>query len=55
MEDFMKIKESLLYRIVRPIIKVLFILLYTPRIEGKENIPKNGRIILAGILIAYFL
>jgi len=44
----MKSKESLLYRTVRPIIKILFILLYTPKIEGKENIPKNGRIILAG-------
>lgn len=44
----MEVKESLLYKIVRPIIKVLFILLYRPKIEGKENIPKDGRIILAG-------
>lgn len=44
----MEAKESLLYKIVRPIIKILFISLYTPKIEGKENIPKNGRIILAG-------
>lgn len=44
----MKVKESLLYKIVRPIIKVLFMSLYTPKIEGKENIPKIGRIILAG-------
>lgn len=44
----MKVKESLLYKIVRPIIKVLFMSLYTPKIEGKENIPKSGRIILAG-------
>lgn len=42
-----KYNESLFYKIVRPIIKLLF-KLYTPKIIGKENIPKNGRIILAG-------
>lgn len=40
-------KDSLLYIILRPIIKILF-LLYTPKIVGKENIPKEGKIILAG-------
>lgn len=44
----MEVKESLLYKIVRPIIKVLFISLYRPKIEGQENIPTSGRIILAG-------
>lgn len=44
----MKQKEALLYKIVRPIISVLFKLLYTPKIIGKENIPKDGKIILAG-------
>lgn len=43
-----KYRESILYKIVRPIIKVLFKLLYTPKIIGSENIPKKGRIILAG-------
>lgn len=42
-----KYSESLLYILVRPIVKVLF-KLYTPKIIGKENIPKTGRIILAG-------
>ena len=41
-------KEPKLYRIVRPIIKVLFYILYKPTIIGKENIPKEGKIILAG-------
>lgn len=41
-------KEAILYRMVRPIIKVLFKSLFTPKIIGKENIPKSGRIILAG-------
>lgn len=43
-----KYKESILYIIVRPIIKVLFLFLYRPKIEGRENIPNSGRIILAG-------
>lgn len=41
-------KDAILYKITRPIITFLFKLVYTPKIEGKENIPKNGRIILAG-------
>lgn len=41
-------KESLFYRIIRPIIKCLFLTLYRPKIIGSENIPKKGRIILAG-------
>ena len=41
-------KEPLLYKITRPIITILFFLLYRPIIEGKENIPKNKRVVLAG-------
>lgn len=44
----MKTKESLLYKMVRPIISVFFRFLFTPKIIGCENIPKTGRIILAG-------
>ena len=40
--------ESRLYKLVRPVVKTLFLALYTPKIEGKENIPTSGRIILAG-------
>ncbi len=43
-----KCSESLLYIVLRPIITVLFKFLFTPKIVGKENIPKNGRIIIAG-------
>ena len=43
-----KYKDVLLYKILRPIITVLFKTLYRPKIVGSENIPKNGRIILAG-------
>jgi len=41
-------KDPLFYRIVRPLIVFLFKVLYRPTIIGKENIPKNGGIVLAG-------
>ncbi|MBE6144394.1 MAG: 1-acyl-sn-glycerol-3-phosphate acyltransferase [Firmicutes bacterium] len=41
-------KEAILYKILRPIITVLFKFLFTPKIIGKEKIPKEGRIVLAG-------
>ena len=41
-------KDPILYKIVRPILKGLFYIIYRPTIIGKENIPKNKRIILAG-------
>ena len=41
-------QEPLLYRIVRPIITGLFFICYRPTIIGRENIPTNGRVVLAG-------
>lgn len=41
-------KEPLLYRIVMPIIRVLFHLVYRPNIIGREYIPEKGRVVLAG-------
>lgn len=41
-------KDAMLYKITRPIITILFKLVYRPKIEGKENIPNTGKIILAG-------
>ncbi len=41
-------KDALLYKITRPIITVLFKLFFTPKIIGKEYIPKSGKVILAG-------
>lgn len=43
-----KYNDVLLYKILRPIITILFKLLFRPQIIGKENIKKEGRIILAG-------
>ena len=41
-------REPLLYKIVRPAITILFKILFHPQIIGKENIPKNGAVVLAG-------
>lgn len=41
-------KQPILYRIVRPIITILFNIFFHPHIIGKENIPQKEKIILAG-------
>ncbi|MBQ3499090.1 MAG: 1-acyl-sn-glycerol-3-phosphate acyltransferase [Clostridia bacterium] len=41
-------KEPTLYKIVRPPLAFLFKLIYRPETEGTENIPAEGKIILAG-------
>jgi len=43
-----KYNDVWLYKLLRPIITILFKLLYRPKIIGSENIKKRGRIILAG-------
>ena len=43
-----KVKDPLLYKIIRPIVKWLFIILYRPKIKGKEYISKKEGIVLAG-------
>ena len=43
-----KYKDPVFYKIVRPIAKVLFKILYRPTIIGKNNIPKDGAIVIAG-------
>lgn len=41
-------KNPILYRILRPILTLIFKLLYRPTIIGKNNIPKTGGLVLAG-------
>lgn len=41
-------KEPILYKVVRPVLAGWFKLFYRPQYEGIENIPKDGKIILAG-------
>ena len=43
----MKYKDKLFYTIVKPITS-LFVKLFRPQVVGLENIPKEGRILLAG-------
>ena len=43
-----KYEDSILYKVLRPIVKILFMAIYTPKIIGKNNIPYSGRIIIAG-------
>lgn len=43
-----KYDDVLLYKVVRPIITVLFKILYRPKFEGREFIPSKGRVVLAG-------
>lgn len=40
--------EPILYRVVRPIISILFKFFYRPTYLGLENIPKEGSVVLAG-------
>jgi len=40
--------EPLLYKLVRPIITVLFKIIYRPTIVGQENIKENVPLVLAG-------
>ena len=40
--------KSNLYRFLRPILTFLMKLIFKPKIIGKENIPKNGSMVLAG-------
>lgn len=40
--------DTKFYKIVRPITKYLFKILFRPEVKGVENIPKEGRMLLAG-------
>lgn len=46
--------EPILYRVLRPIITILFKIVFRPVIIGEKNIPKSGRVVLAGNHTSYF-
>ena len=46
--DMKKKKSTLIYKIVRPIVKVLVYLFFRPEVIGRDNIPKEGPYVLAG-------
>lgn len=41
-------KESTLYKIIRPLVKGFTCLYFNPKFINCDNIPKNGKVILAG-------
>lgn len=41
-------KDEILYKISRPVIRVLFNFFYKPTYIGRENIPSSGSFVLAG-------
>ena len=44
----MEIKDRIFYKTVRPLVSFLIKVLFRPQVIGLENIPKKGRILLAG-------
>ena len=43
-----KYNDKLFYKVIKAIVKPIFFLLYKPKVEGLENIPKNERVLLVG-------
>ena len=44
----MKIRDTIFYKTVKPLTSLLIKVLFRPEVIGLENIPKEGRILLAG-------
>lgn len=42
------VNNPILYRVLKPAAIVLFRIIYRPKINGKENIPQKGAVVLAG-------
>lgn len=40
--------DTLIYRVFRPIVRVLFLTIFRPKVKGIENIPDDGKYVLAG-------
>lgn len=43
-----KIKEPFFYKIIRPLVKIYTNIIIRPKYYNKENIPSDGKVILAG-------
>ncbi len=46
--DNMRINDTIFYKIIRPLVTLYIKLFYQPIVTGLENIPKTGRVVLAG-------
>ena len=51
----MKYNDTLVYKIAKPILKFIFVGLFRPTVVGLENLPKEGRILIAGNRPVHFL
>ena len=47
-------KEPILYKITKPIISLFIKITFRPKYIGLENIPKNGKVVLAGNHTKFF-
>lgn len=47
-------KEPILYKITKPIINLFIKIIFRPKYIGIENIPKNGKVVLAGNHTKFF-
>ncbi len=54
MDDSKIVKEPLLYLVIKPIAVLVFRLVFKPKINGENNIPKNGAAVLAGNHIKFW-
>ena len=46
--DNMRINDTIFYKIIRPLVTLYIKLFYQPIVIGLENIPKTGKVVLAG-------
>ena len=46
-------EDKTFYRIVKPVVSFLFKIVFRPEIKGVENIPKQGRVLVAGNHTSY--
>ena len=44
----MKKEKNIVYKIIKPIYSILLKIIFRPKVIGKENIPKDGPLILVG-------
>lgn len=54
MKNSKVVKEPILYRVIKPLVITLFRIIFRPKIYGKENIPKEGAVVLAGNHIKFW-
>ena len=44
----MKIRDTIFYKVVKPLVIFLVKIIFHPKVVGRENIPKTGKLLFAG-------